>query len=209
VLFEHLSGLESILCYDDGVDVAELTQHTRFCLDDLRLVKATGLNWFRYPWRWHAIERTPGRYDWGFTDEAMSHLKQLGIRPVIDCCHHVSIPRYIDGGFLNPDFSKHYVRFVTRGLERYDWVRDITIFNEPYPTILFAGYTGFWYPYRKNAGAFVAMLGNIGHAICEISRLCCTVRGLRSVHFETAESHSGADAPAREWPPTETHCAFW
>lgn len=205
--FQHLSGFESILCYDDRVDVAELTRHTDRCLDDLKLVKATGLKWFRYPLRWHAIERKPGKYDWGFTDEAMSHLKRLGIEPVIDPCHHVSIPQYLDGGFLNPDFSDHYLRFVAKALERYDWIRDITTFNEPYPTTLFAGYTGYWYPYRKSSRAFVAILRNVCRAICEISR-CCMSRGLRSVHFETCEYHHAGQPSTREWAAHQNNMRF-
>ena len=83
-----------------------------------------------------------GKYDWGATDESMTHLRRLGIEPIIDPCHHVSVPRYLGNGFLNPDFAQHYTRFVSRALERYDWVRYLTVFNEPYPTTLFAGRTG-------------------------------------------------------------------
>jgi beta-glucosidase/6-phospho-beta-glucosidase/beta-galactosidase len=208
MLFRHLSGLESILCYDDGVDVAELTRHTEQCLRDLELVKATGLSWFRYPWRWHAIERRPGRYDWGRTDEAMSHLRNLGIEPIIDPCHHVSIPSYLERGFLDPDFAKHYSRFVAAALERYDWVRDITTFNEPYPTTLFAGQTGFWYPYRKSSQAFVAMLSNVARAICEVSRIACSVRGMRSVHFESCEDHQPLYWQDREWADRQNEMRF-
>src|SRR4051794_18128856 len=100
----YLSGLESILCYDDGIDVAELTRHTERLHSDLELVQATGLDWFRYPWRWHAIERAPRKYDWGFTDEAMSELRKRRIHPVIDPCHHVSIPQFLRDGFLDPEF---------------------------------------------------------------------------------------------------------
>jgi beta-glucosidase len=206
--FPYLSGLESILCYDDGVDVAELTRHTEHCLRDLELVKATGLNWFRYPWRWHAIERKPGCYDWGATDEAMTHLRNLGIQPIVDPCHHVSIPRFLDGGFSNPDFANHYTRFVSAALERYDWVRDITIFNEPYPTTLFAGHTGFWYPYRHSPREFVAILANVARAICQVSRIACSVRGMRSVHFETCEHHQALHPWAREWAARQNDMRF-
>ena len=77
--FRHLSGLESILCYDDNIDVAELTRHTEQCGRDLELVKATGLSWFRYPWRWHAIERWPGRYETSFCTSGSSQLTSNGI----------------------------------------------------------------------------------------------------------------------------------
>src|SRR3954469_1857452 len=121
--FRHLSGLESILCYDDDIDVCELTRHDERCEADLVLAKAVGLDWFRYPWRWHRIESCERRYDWSFTDAAMVHMRRLGIEPIIDPCHHVSIPRFLKNGFLDPDFPLQYQRFVAAGAERYDWVR--------------------------------------------------------------------------------------
>jgi hypothetical protein len=204
----YLSGLESILCYDDGVDVAELTGHTGRLDEDLDLVLETGLEWFRYPWRWHSIETIPGKYDWSFTDRAMNALRARAIRPVIDPCHHVSIPAFLDGGFADPEFPERYLRFVAAGAERYPWITEYTIFNEPFPTTLFCGKTGFWYPYRTSDRDFVAMALNVATAICRVSDLLVQIPGFKSVHFETCEHHQGLDDRGREWAKRENAMRF-
>jgi beta-glucosidase len=208
VSFRHLSGLESILCYDSGVDVAELTRHVEHVCEDLDLAKATGLDWFRYPWRWPAIERSRGRYDWGFTDEAMSHMRSLGIEPIVDPCHHVSLPAYLEGGFLNPSFPERYERFVLAAAERYGWVKQFTLMNEPYPTALFCGKTGFWYPYRRSSRAFVRIVANIAKAICSLSRRLSQMPGFVSIHFETCEHHKALEPATRDWAHSQNQMRF-
>jgi beta-glucosidase/6-phospho-beta-glucosidase/beta-galactosidase len=204
----YLSGFESILCYDDGVDVAELTRHPERLEDDLDLVRETGLDWFRYPWRWHAVERAPGRYDWSHTDRAMEALRTRAIRPVVDPCHHISIPAFLDGGFADPSFVERYFRFVTAGAERYPWITQYTIFNEPFPTTLFCGKTGFWHPYRASDRDFVGMAVNVATAICRISEFLARNPGFQSVHFETCEHHQGLDDAGRVWAQRENSMRF-
>ena len=204
----YLSGLESILCYDDGIDVAELTRHPERLEEDVSLVRATGLDWFRYPWRWHEIERQPGRYDWSSTDLAMQALRARGIAPVVDPCHHISIPAFLKGGFADPSFVDRYVDFVAAGAERYDWVTQYTLFNEPYPTTLFCGKTGFWFPYRTSDRDFVAMALNAATAICRLSALLSQRPGFQSVHFETCEHHQGLDEDGRAWARRENSMRF-
>jgi beta-glucosidase/6-phospho-beta-glucosidase/beta-galactosidase len=207
-LMRYLSGLESILCYDDGVDVAQLTRHTQRLHSDLDLVQETGLDWFRYPWRWHAIERTPGKYDWGFTDEAMLELRNRSICPIIDPCHHISIPRFLEDGFLDPEFPERYLRFVAAGAERYPWANQFTVFNEPFATTLFCGKTGFWYPYHTSDVHFVAIAINVATAVCRVSSMLSNVANFQSVHFETCEHHAGLDQRGREWASRENHMRF-
>jgi hypothetical protein len=56
-------------------------------------------------------------------------MRLLGIKPIVDPCHHVSIPRFLKNGFLSPHFADRYVAFVLNAAERYPWVKQYTPFN--------------------------------------------------------------------------------
>lgn len=87
-----LSGFESTHIFGSGKDVLELTRHTKFVEDDLKLVKKSGLDLMRYSAPWHIIERVRGVYDWSWMDRAMRCFRDLGIQPILDPLHHTSFP---------------------------------------------------------------------------------------------------------------------
>lgn len=194
----YLSGFESTHIFGTGKDVLELTKHTEFVEQDLKLAASTGMTQMRYSVPWHTIERVPGKYDWKWLDRAMSRMQLLGIEPILDPLHHTSFPAWLRGGFANRNFSKLYLDFVTAVAERYPWARHYTVVNEPFVTTWFCGHEGVWYPYYKGPDNFVPMLMNVIEAIINVSRMLVAHReDVCLVHVDAAERHRAADEVSR------------
>ena len=185
-----LSGFESTHIFGSGKDVLDLTKHTEFVEEDLKLVNSCGINLLRYSAPWHSIERVHGVYDWKWLDKALNCQRELGIDPIIDPLHHTSFPQWLEDGFANPRFVEFYLRFIKKFAERHSWVKYYTIINEPFVTALFCGHEGIWYPYFKSPKYFVRMILNFGKAICLISDLLSNMLPeVYFVHVDTCEKH--------------------
>src|SRR4051812_41956676 len=64
-------------------------------VSDLDLFASLGLRALRYPVLWELLEPEAGRpIDWTWTDERLSRLRELGIRPIAGLLHHGSGPRH-------------------------------------------------------------------------------------------------------------------
>ncbi|CAA9589488.1 MAG: GH1, partial [uncultured Thermomicrobiales bacterium] len=171
-------------------DVLGLTRHDERWHDDLVLVRDAGIRRLRYPIPWHRIERVRGRYDWGWLDEVLAGMRELGLSPIADPVHHTSFPRWLEDGFLNPDFPATYRDFCAAFAERYSWVREFTVFNEPLPTTMLCTEMGAWYPARRGEAAFYGMLRNVSRAICEATAAIIRAQpAARFIHVDTAEGH--------------------
>ena len=192
---EFLTGFESTYMPAHDVDVLRLTGHDARWRDDLRLVREAGIKRLRYPIPWHRIERERGRYDWAWTDEVLAGMRELGLSPIVDPLHHTSFPRWLDDGFLNPDFPAAYADFCAAFAARYGWVREYTVFNEPLPTTLLCTEMRVWPPARPGAATFHRMVRNVARAICLATAAIAGQRAdARFIHVDTAEGHGALDA---------------
>jgi beta-glucosidase/6-phospho-beta-glucosidase/beta-galactosidase len=197
--FTYLTGFESTQIHGTGSDVLEGTRHLQRWRHDLDLVQASGIRTLRYPVPWHRIEAEPGKYDWRWMDAALTHMRKLGLDPILDPLHHTSFPEWLRGGFANPKFPQLYVGFIGQLARRYDWVKKYTVFNEPFVTTFFCGHEGIWYPRARSPRTFVRMVLHAGRAICESCELLArTVPGLELVHIDTCEHHTPLGARPRE-----------
>ena len=198
-----LSGFESTHIFGSGTDVLELTRHTEFVEEDLKLAHSCGLDLLRYSAPWHSIERVPGVYDWRWLDRALNCMRDLGIAPILDPLHHTSFPEWLEGGFANPNFSRAYLKFCTALAERYPWVRHYTVINEPFVTTWFCGQEGTWYPFQRGAKNFVPMILNVVEAINSVSRMLVEkMPDVSLIHVDAAEKHRAVDEVS------EPHAAF-
>ena len=195
--------------FGHGTDVLDTTQHAVRYPDDLGLLVRDGIGRFRCCIPWHKVERIRGIYDWSWTDAYLSHVRSLGLSPIVDPLHHTSFPEWLENGFANPDFPIVYQDFVKAFAQRYPWVCDYTIINEPLATAVLSGFTGDWYPYwRERAGIVPIILGKakaIGLITPMLERL---VPGLRIVHVDTCERHHALDAPSRVHAVFANHLRF-
>jgi beta-glucosidase/6-phospho-beta-glucosidase/beta-galactosidase len=197
---EILGGFESTYMPSFDIDVAETSDHIAQRRADLELLVASGIRTLRYPIRWHRIETTPGHYDWRETDEVMDLLESLQLHPIVDLVHHTSYPRWLELGFADDQFAASYLRYVEAFARRYPQVRDFTLFNEPFSTLLLCGHEAAWPPYGAGISSFVHMLNNVLPAISEASRLCNDLLpGARHVWVDSCEHHTGSGRDGRRY----------
>ena len=126
-------------------------------LTDLDLFADVGVRAVRYPVLWERIapEGLAGA-DWSWTDERLSRLVDLGVRPIAGLVHHGSGPR--ETSLLDPAFPERLAEFALAAAERYPWVREWTPVNEPLTTARFSGLYGHWYPHGRDDATFARCL---------------------------------------------------
>lgn len=172
----------------------ETTEHTERYEHDLQRLKADGLRTFRCCIPWHRVEAREGAYDWTWLDGYLATVRQLGLDPIVDPLHHTSFPAWLTGGFADARFSEAYLAFLTAFADRYPWVKQYTIINEPLVTAWFCGYCGIWQPRHTGHGAFVPMILAVCRTIALASRMLEErVADVRFVHVDSCERHYGLD----------------
>src|SRR4051794_113492 len=189
---EFVGGFESTFQPRHDVDVAETSGHARAWREDLALLRTCGVRRLRYPVRWHRVEADEGRYDWQHTDQVFDYMRRCGLEPIPDLVHHTSYPRWLRGGFGDPRFGPAFLRYVEAFAARYPQVREYTLFNGPFSTLLLCGHEGIWPPYGTGIDSFVRLLGNVLPAIAAASRLCRDMLPeARHLHVDSCEQHTG------------------
>jgi beta-glucosidase len=143
--------------------------------DDLDLVRALGLNSYRFSIEWSRIEPIPGQY----RDAALDRYRHMllacrarGITPVVTL-HHFTSPRWFAalGGWENRRNLSHFERFARLVADRYgDLVDHWITLNEP-EVLAFWGYdAGIWPPGVKNRSRALAVIANLLEAHALASR---------------------------------------
>ena len=173
--------------------MAETTGHIARWRQDLELLLACGVTRLRYPVRWHRIQADRRSFDWRATDEVLGWMRDAGMRPIVDLCHHTSYPRWLRRGFSDRKFGAAYLRYVEAFATRYPWVQEYTLFNEPFTTFLFCGEMGVWPPHLHGLKGFLTLARNVLPALTEADRAYrALVPGARHFYVETCERASAA-----------------
>ncbi len=194
---EFLGGFESTYQPAHDVDVAETTGHAQRWRADLDLLAACGVRRVRYPIRWHRIERRRGEFDWSGPDRVLGHLGDGGFRPVVDLLHFTSYPRWLRRGFADRRFAEAYLRYTVAFAERYPWVPEYTLLNEPLTTFLLCGHEGVWPPYLRGLKGLLTLAVNVFPAVAAASRAYRDLLpGARHVYADTCERHTAATPDA-------------
>lgn len=141
---------------DEYLDQIERSGHaTR--LDDLDLFANLGIKAIRYPVLW---ERTAPNglesANWGWADERLERLRELGVRPIVGLVHHGSGPQWTS--LVDPAFPEKLAEFAHAVAARYPWVDSYTPVNEPLTTARFSGLYGHWYPHGRDDLTFIRAL---------------------------------------------------
>lgn len=182
------------------VDEMAKTGHYDRWREDFALVQELGIHYLRYGPPYHLTHRGPGRYDWGFCDDAFRELHRLGIIPIVDLCHF-GVPDWI-GDFQNPDFPELFAAYASAFSERYPWVRMYTPVNEIYIAATFSAQLGWWNERLRSDTAFVTALKHLVRANLLAEAAILTTRGSRGTLFIQSESteyfhHSLPEAAVR------------
>ncbi len=144
-------------------------------LDDLARFASLGTKALRYPVLWERVSpEAPDRSDWRWTDERLTEIRRLGMRPIAGLVHHGSGPRYTH--LLDDGFATGLARHARAAAERYPWITDWTPVNEPLTTARFSALYGHWYPHARNEGAFYAALLN------QIDAVRLSMKAIRAVN---------------------------
>jgi beta-glucosidase/6-phospho-beta-glucosidase/beta-galactosidase len=184
---EMIGAFESTYMPAHDRDVTETTQHDRRWREDLDLLGSCGVTSLRYPIRWHRIEVEPGTYDWHGTDEVLQHMRDCGLRPIVDLVHHTSYPQWL-GDFSNPQWGATFERFAEAFAERYPWIEGYTLFNEPFTTFFLCGSLGVWAPFLKGHRGFVSLVRNVLPSLTAVSRMYQELLpDARHLYVETCE----------------------
>jgi beta-glucosidase len=123
--------------------------------DDIRLLKAMGLNAYRLSVEWARIEPEPGRFDQTALDtyrQQLEGLKQAGIEPMVTL-HHFTSPAWLAdrGGWENPDVIERFTNYASRvNQEMGSLVRWWISLNEPSILGFKAYIEGSWPPHKPN-----------------------------------------------------------
>jgi dTDP-4-dehydrorhamnose reductase len=144
-------------------------------VSDLDRFASLGLKAIRYPVLWERVSpERPDERRWAWSDERLSRLRELGVRPIVGLCHHGSGPHYTS--LIDPGFPEGLAAHAAAVAKRYPWVEDYTPVNEPLTTARFSSLYGFWYPHLRDEGAFWLTLLN------EIDATRLSMRAIRKVN---------------------------
>ncbi len=103
--------------------------------EDMRLLADAGFNAYRFSLEWSRIEPSPGK----FSRAELAHYRrmietatELGLSPVVTL-HHFTHPLWFGdaGGWLGPDATGLFARYVDRACEILDGVKWVCTINEP------------------------------------------------------------------------------
>jgi beta-glucosidase/6-phospho-beta-glucosidase/beta-galactosidase len=137
-------------------------RHYEYWQEDLRLTREMGIRYLRYGPPWYRLHTGPGRYDWDWTDMALSEMQKLGIIPIMDLCHF-GVPDWLQN-FQNPEFPRYFAEYARAFAERYAWVRLYTPVNEMFVAAEFSGWYGMWNERLRSDRAFVTALKHLARA---------------------------------------------
>jgi len=192
--FEFLTGFEGTYIFGSPYDVLETTEHTIRYRADLEMLAKDGIKTFRCCIPWHRIEETQGRYDWRWLDSYLETVRDLGLEPIVDPLHHTSFPLWLELGFADPRFEETYLAFLRAFAERYPWVTQYTVINEPLVTAWFCGHCGVWQPRQVGHGSFVPMIVNVCRTISRATTMLkAMVPGAKFIHVDSCERHLALD----------------
>ena len=128
-------------------------------MGDLDAFAALGVRALRYPVLWERVApEGVARADWAWSDERLSRLRALGVRPIAGLVHHGSGPRHTS--LADPSFPEQLAEYAQAVARRYPWIEDYTPVNEPLTTARFSGLYGHWYPHGRDDLTFLRALIN-------------------------------------------------
>ena len=142
---------------------------------DLDLIAGLGIRTLRYPVLWErSAPRSLHEIDWGWADERLRLLGELGIAPIVGLVHHGSGPGYTN--LLDESFATGLAEYAGKVATRYPWIDAYTPVNEPLTTARFSGLYGLWYPHRRDARSFVRAL------VVQCRAIVLAMRAIRRVN---------------------------
>jgi beta-glucosidase len=121
-------------------------------LDDVALMRDLGANAHRFSIEWSRVEPVSGHVDeaaWRRYTDLVHHLEAHAVTPMVTLLHF-SLPQWLEGGLLAPDFPARFAAFAAEAERRFPTVSLWCTVNEPNVHIG-AGYVdAIWPPGRRS-----------------------------------------------------------
>jgi beta-glucosidase len=176
------------------LDEYELTGHYDKWREDLDLMASLGVKAARYGIPWHRIQPTRQQWDFSFADQALNHLLELGIEPIVDLVHY-GLPLWIENAFLNPDFPRYMAEYSARIAERFKGkIHAYTPLNEPRVTCWYAGKLGWWPPFKRGWRGFVSVMLGVARGIVESTQALKEVDpDILAVHVDATDLYESPE----------------
>ena len=151
-------------------DQCEWSHHRDYVRQDLDRFASIGLQTLRTAVLWERFESTRS---WQFPDEALLHMKDRGMHPIVGLLHHGSGPP--STSLLDPEFPEKFATFALQVAQRYPSVIDYTPINEPQTTGRFTCLYGHWFPHHRSMRSYVRALFH------QIKGVALAMQAIRSV----------------------------
>ena len=179
---------------DRYFDQMELSGHAHRPDDYERFVEL-GIRTLRIGLLWERHELDPS---WRWSDERLSWLRQLGVRPIIGLVHHGSGPQHTS--LLDPAFPEKLATYAESVAERYPWVDSYTPVNEPNTTARFSAMYGLWYPHHTSRGSYVrALVQQLKGTVLSMKAIRRVRPDARLVQTEDVGNISGTEELRATW----------
>jgi beta-glucosidase len=177
--------------------------HYRQFDGDFAAAAQMGHNAHRLSFEWARIEPEPGRYD----EEALRHydavvasLQRHGLTPYVTLWH-MTLPDWAaqKGGWLNPEVTTAYVRYVELVVSRYrDRVRHWITLNEPNVYGYYGYDRGIWPPRHHDRNEAVTVIVSLLKAHGKASKRIHAIDPLAKVGIA---NHLAVFVPMAWWNP--------
>ena len=151
-------------------DQAELSGHAVRTGDYERFAEL-GIRTLRFGLLW---ERQAANASWRWSDERLSCMQALHIRPIVGLMHHGSGPSHTD--LLDPLFPEKLAAYARSVAQRYPWIDAYTPVNECNTTARFSGLYGVWYPHHMSTSSYIRALCN------QLKGTVLSMRAIRQVN---------------------------
>jgi beta-glucosidase len=155
-------------------DELRLTGHWERYVEDAVLTARLGIPFVRYGIPFHVVAREPDRFDWDWTDRALSALQDAGVTPIADLLHF-GLPDDL-WGIGDPHLPERHLAFVEAFVARYPWIRHYTPVNEPSITAFMSARHGHWNERQRDEPSVVAALANAVRCVVLASEAIRAVR---------------------------------
>jgi hypothetical protein len=91
------------------LDLLAATRHDQFALSDYARLRQVGIGTARDGVRWHLVERSPGRYEFGSLLPMVRAARKTGIQVIWDLCHY-GWPEGLD--IFGPEFVDRFAEYA-------------------------------------------------------------------------------------------------
>ena len=179
---------------DRYFDQMDLSGHaTR--IDDYARFAELGIKTLRVGLLWERHELEPS---WRWSDERLSCLRELGMRPVASLLHHGSGPRHTS--LLDPAFPEKLAAYAGAVAERYPWIDAYTPVNEPHTTARFSAMYGVWFPHHTSENSYLrALLHQLKATVLSMEAIRKIQPNARLIQTDDVGNICGTEALRATW----------